>query len=511
VSVGYLVHRWEVQEGQADAATTYTALDWEPLEISIVSVPADPTVGVGRGLPTDQTERLARAFGVAQPEAAREQAAPAATVPPQPKESKMDKTPEQIAQEARDAATGTITRNLQAIMDLGTRYAHLGGEKHAAEYLRSGKSDPAEFQGVLLAKIGTAGTDTTKGEIGMSRQEVKRFSFLRAMAFLADPLDEEARNAAAFEREVSKEAQRKGGVKRGMGLTIPVDVLMADIYGNKRDLTVGTPTAGGNLVATNLLAGSFIELLRKRMVTQRLGATTLNGLVGNIAIPRQSGGGTAYWVAESGAPTESAQTVDQVTMAPKTVGAFTDFSRKLVLQSSIDVEMMVRSDLTKVIGLEMDRAALYGSGSSNQPTGIKNQSGINTSDFAADAPTWAEVVGLETAVAADDADVGTLAYLVNATGRGSLKTTAKASNTAQFIWENGEVNGYRAEVSNQVEANDFWFGNWSDLVIGFWSGLDLIVDPYTGSTSGTVRVVALQDVDVAVRHPESFCRGNNTL
>jgi HK97 family phage major capsid protein len=517
VSVGYMVHRWEVKEGSGDAASTYTALDWEPLEVSIVSVPADPTVGIGRGLSDEQSQHLARTFGFEQLPAAEGVAArahPAPTVPVQPKESKMDKTPEQIAQErdaAAAAARADTTKSVQAIMDLGTKYKHLGGESHAAEYIRSGKTDAAEFQGVLLAKIGTAGSDTSRGEIGMTPKEVKQFSFLRAMAYLADPMDSEAREAAAFERECSGEARKRAGnPKRGAGITIPMDVLRASLQ--QRDLTVGSATAGGNLVATNLLAGSFIDLLRKAMVTQRLGATTLNGLVGNIAIPRQSGAATAYWVAESGSPTEGAQTVDQVTMSPKTVGAYTDFSRKLILQSSIDVEMMVRNDLAKVIALEIDRAALYGSGSSNQPTGVKNQSGINTVDFAAAGPTWAEVVSLETECAADNADVGTLAYAVNATGRGTLKTTDKASGAGQFVWEPGNtVNGYRTEVSNQVASGDYWFGNWADLLIGFWSGLDLLVDPYTGSTSGTVRVVTLQDCDIAVRHPESFCRGNNTL
>jgi hypothetical protein len=91
-------------------------------------------------------------------------------------------------------------------------------------------------------------------------------------------------------------------------------------------------------------------------------------------------------------------------------------------------------------------------------------------------------------------------------------TAERDSSTGMFIWEPGNtVNGYRTEVSNQVASNDFWFGNWADLLLGFWSGLDLLVDPYTGATSGTVRVVALQDVDVAVRHGESFARGNNTL
>jgi HK97 family phage major capsid protein len=359
----------------------------------------------------------------------------------------------------------------------------------------------------------------------MDEKEIKQFSFMRALNALANPADRAAQAAAGFEREVSEAAAKKSG-KSPTGILVPTDVLRSALMTDfgaanqgynamaramatmMRDLTVGTSTAGGHTVSTNLLAGSFIELLRSRMVMARLGATMLNGLTGNIAVPRQTSGATAYWVAESGAPTETQQAFDQVTMTPKTCGAFTDYSRKLLLQSSIDVEAFIRMDLAKVIGLELDRVALYGTGSSNQPRGIDQTAGINTVNFAAAAPTFAEIVNMETQVAADNADVGTLAYLVNATGRGGLKTAEKASSTGQFIWENGNtVNGYRAEVSNQVAAGDFWFGNWADVLMGFWSGLDLTVDPYTGSTSGTVRVVALQDVDVAVRHPESFCNG----
>ncbi len=258
------------------------------------------------------------------------------------------------------------------------------------------------------------------------------------------------------------------------------------------------------------MADSFIEMLRNRSVVQRAGSTVMNGLVGNVAIPKQSGAATAYWVAESGAPTESQQTMAQVTMSPKTVGAYTDFSRKLMLQSSLDIENFVRRDLAQVIALAIDVAALYGSGSSNQPTGIKNTSGVNTKDFAATTPTFAELVAMESEVASDNADIGTMTYLFNPAQRGSLKTTEKSSTSAgQFVWEPGNtVNGYRTETSNQITAGDVFFGNFADLLLGFWSALDLTVDPYSNSTSGTVRVVALQDVDIAVRNAVSFCYGD---
>lgn len=517
VSVGYLVHQMVLSKQAKGQPDEYTVTDWEPLEISIVGVPADPTVGIGRGfggLTDEQHQHLTREFGA---DGASSTLVPAQ--PANPEIRNMDKTPEQLAAErqaeidkARTDERAAATKATQAVIDLGEKYRHLGGDKVASDYLRSGKTDLAEFQAVLLAKVGTPATQGSRAnDVGLQQREIQQFSFVRLIRTLMNPRDDAARDAAGFELEACAEASRKSG-RTGRGMSIPAEVLRAALQPQQRDLTVGTATAGGNLVSTDLLASSFIDLLRNRMALTRLGARTLTGLVGDIAIPRQSGGGTAYWVAESGAPTESQQTVDQVTMSPKTVGAYTDFSRKLMLQSSVDVEAMVRADLAMVLGLEIDRAALYGTGASNQPLGLKSATGLNTSDFAANTPTYAEMIGLETLVAADNADVGSLAYLVNAAGRGALKGVSKDTGSGLFVWENGNtVNGYRAEVSNQVESNDYWFGNWADAMVGYWSGLDILVDPYTGSTSGTVRVVALQDVDVNFRHGESFARGNNTL
>lgn len=518
VSVGYIVHEMVLSKAGKDGPDEYLVTDWEPLEVSLVGVPADPTVGVGRGiggLTDEQQQHLIREFGAGT-------GAPSTPEPAQPANPEirtMDKTPEQLAAErqaeidkARADERAAALKATQAIIELGEKYKHLGGDKVASEYLRSGKTDLAEFQATLLAKVGTSTTQGSRAnDVGLNTREIGAFRFLNLIRAMANPSDQEAQRAAAFEFEACAAARKAAG-RSGPGMSIPAEVLRGALAPQQRDLTVGTATAGGNLVSTDLLSQSFIELLRNRMVMQRMGARILTGLVGDIAIPRQTGAATAYWVAESGAPTESQQAVDQVTLSPKTVGAYTDFSRKLMLQSSIDVEAMIRGDLAQVLGLEIDRVTLYGTGASNQPAGLKIATGLNTVDFAAATPTYAEVVSMESLVAADNADVGTLAYLVNASGRGGLKTATKDSGSGQFIWEPGNtVNGYRAETSNQVESGDHWFGNWADVLIGYWSGLDLLVDPYSNSTSGTVRVVALQDVDVNFRHGESFTRGNNTL
>lgn len=503
VSVGYAVHAAQLIDTR-DGVDTFRVTDWEPLEISLVSVPADASVGVGRsahGAFTHQSEPTTMDHNNALVVSAETRSA-----------TPIDHAA--IEREAVAKAQRDYTQRAADIIAIGEMFASRGGEKLAAEALRSGKTVDA-FRAEMLQHMSSQPVPTA--DIGLSDKEVRRYSFLRAMNALANPTDRKAQELAAFEREASEAVASKIG-KSARGLFVPTDV-------QKRDLTVTPATAGGHTVATNLLVGSFIDLLRNKMSVTAMGAQFLGGLVGNIAIPRQAGGATHYWVAESGSPTESQAAFDQVTMSPKTVGAYSDISRKLLLQSSLDVEAFVRNDLATAVALGIDAAALNGLGTqaSNQPRGILQTSGIGDVAMGTDggALTWAAVVALETAVAIANADVGALGYLTNAKVRGALKTTSKVSGQNGFIWDGGEVNGYGAGISNQVPSNltkgtgqnlsALLFGNWADLIIGQWGTLDLLVDPYSNSTSGTVRVVALQDVDVAVRHAESFAAIRDVL
>jgi len=475
VSFGYSIDKME-ERGSGD----FVATAWAPYEVSIVSVPADKTVGIGRALTPTQ---------------------PAASAAPSPDPlPSMESTTPDLAVVRAEAAEAERTRiaEISALCD-----KHKMGEM-GRQLVESGRSID-EARAAVLDKMNIPQEPVTMSaaEIGLSEKESRNFSFLRAINYLSNPTDRAAREAAAFEIEASDAAATKLG-RQSRGITIPQEVL-------RRDLNVGAATAGGNLVQTVLDSGSFIDLLRNASALDQAGATVLTGLTGNVAIPRQSGAATAYWVAESGSPTESQQTIDQVSLVPRTVAAYTDFSRRLMVQSSIDVENMVRNDLAQVIALKIDAAGLYGTGSNSEPLGLKNTTGIGTEDFAADAPTFAEVVAMESDVATANALLGSPVYLMNATMRGYLKTTKKDAGSGMFLMEGGEVNGYNGVMSNQVAAGDLWFGNFADLIIGYFSGLDLMVDPYTNSTSGTVRVIAMQDCDIAIRHPESFSRGNNTL
>jgi HK97 family phage major capsid protein len=509
ISVGYRIHQMILEE-EGESGAVYRVTKWEPLEISLVAIPADQSVGIGRS--ADEK----RAIEIITPNHTQT-------------ENKPMNNEANAASAAVPAAPAVNEASLRAnfqrenevrtneIMALGKRHGMI---EKAADYVASGKS-ASEFSTYVLDNIGKAtpiDAARTDMGIGLNDKEVKQYSLMRAINAMANPHDRGAQEAARFEREASDAAAKRYG-KTAQGFMIPTEVL-------KRDLLVGTATAGGHTVQTNVVAGSFIDVLRNSMVLQGLGATMLTDLQGQVAIPRQTAGATAYWVAENGAPTESQQAFDQVALTPKTVGAFTDISRKLMLQSSIDIEQLVQSDLAKVLAIAIDTAGINGSGSSNQPLGVLNTSGIGSVAGGTNGAivTWQNLVDLEAAVGNANADVGALAYLTNAKQRGKFKGVTKTSPATSFLWDGGEqpVNGYGCSISNSVPSNltkgsasgicsAILFGNWADLIIGMWGGLDLLVDPYSGSTAGTIRVVALQDVDIAVRHPESFAAMKDAL
>jgi len=497
ISFGYVINKAEEVED------SIVARDWEAFEVSLTPIPADASIGLGRAI-NNKIEANDMQNNNKKDNIMEEAHVSASSdaLPTKLNLKNMTTNEKEIdlvrSEDAVNKALKSDRARFDQIRKTGKKYDM---NDLADEYIREGRSVQDFNQAVMdqwnPEKITPKPQDA---EIGLSEAETRSFSFIRALNYLANPGDRAAREAAAFEIEASNAAAKKAG-RVSRGITVPYDVM-------RRDLKTSPATQGGNLVQTDLDSANFIDLLRNASALDQAGATTLTGLQGNIAIPRQSGAASAYWVAEGGAPTESQQAIQQVSMVPRTCGAFTDISRKLLIQSSLDVETMVRNDIAKVIALEIDRAALYGTGSSNEPLGLHNTSGIGTESITANNPTFAQVVNMESDVAAANALMGNLAYITGATIRGAMKVKAKDSGSGLFLWDgNNTVNGYNAYMSNQVEAGDIWFGNWSDCIIGYWSSLDLLVDPYTHSTSGTIRITALQDVDVAFRHAASFSLG----
>jgi len=478
ISVGYGINKME--RGRDN---TFIAKSWRPVEASLVSIPADVTVGVGRSGDTSEPNPVIRTDF---------------------KEDKMSEVDlDAVRAEARQAATAdaqkAAQRNAAQIVELGSRHSR---SDLAQKAIADGKSIE-EFRGELLEVIGSERALESQ-DVGLGEKEVKRFSLVRAIHALANPTDRRAQEAAAFEFECSEAAAQQYG-RAAQGILLPAEVLRTW----KRDLNSSDEA---DLFTDDFRGGDFIDVLRNASSVMQAGARMLGGLSGDVKIPKKTTAATASWIAtEGGDASESEMAVGNVSMTPRTLGAFTDVTRQLLIQSSLDVEALIRDDLSQALALAIDKAGLEGSGAAGQPTGILNTNGVNqVTNFAAGTPTFAEVVTLETAVAEDNALMGNLAYILPAGLYGALKTTEKATGTAQFVVEpGGTLNGYQGLVSNQATAGNLYFGNFSDLLVGMFGGLDLVVDPYTASTSGTVRVVALQSVDVAVRHAVSFAFGND--
>lgn len=531
ISVGYTIDRMVLEEAGDDEDETFRVTNWTPKEISLVSVPADTSVGIGRGEDSETEEievEVMKTKEQQNDDTARDDAnASAAAQTTRSDDRQVDNGGQRQAQPARPAADTDDavrraredeTNRIRAINTIGEEFS-LADE--ARQAIDNGTSAD-EFRKIALDKIKTrSGSEPIRqrraeeggdARIGLSGRDVQNYSIVRAVRAVMFPNERRFQEEAAFERECSAAAGEARGTP-AQGILIPYDVLRQPGFlpdQQRASMTVANTTAAGNLVGTDLVAGSFIDLLRNQSAVLGFGAMVLDGLVGDIAIPRQSGASTAYWVGEDVDVTESNLTVDQVTMSPKTVGARQSYSRKLMLQSSPGIEGLVRADLVSVVGLELDRVCLYGSGSGAEPQGIDGMSGVGSVTFAAAVPTFAELLELKGAVAVDNALRGSLGYILESDTYADLEAKPRDTGSGLMcINDNGSIGRYPARESNQVTTEDVWFGNWSDVIVGLWSGIDLTVDPYTNAQSGNVRVVALQDTDVNARHGESFAKGND--
>lgn len=365
-----------------------------------------------------------------------------------------------------------------------------------------------------LAALRAGKKSSTGGEKGEKQRISSDYSLMRAIRMAA-----KGKELDGLEGEMAQEARREA---QRSGLTLSGNLQIPGML--KRDLTAGTASEGGNTVATDL--GDLIPILEPKLKVRELGATYLTGLVGNLDLPRNNADATATWEGENDANAETSPTFDKISLTPKRLGAFTDISKQLMAQSSIDVENFVRGRLSFAVAKALDLAAINGSGSAPEPRGILNTSGIG--DVAGGTngatPDWADIVDLESALAVDNADMGSLAYLTTPGIRGYLKKTIIDSGSGQFIWPVNatEINGYPVDVSTQVPstltkgtasgiAHAIIFGNWADLIIGQWAGYDVVVDPYSNSKNAIVTIVVNSWWDIAVRHAESFAAMKDAL
>lgn len=330
-----------------------------------------------------------------------------------------------------------------------------------------------------------------------------------------------------FMKEMHEQGQRDlsaavGNADTDGGYVVPAFIIGAE----KRDMAAVTndTSKAGYTIATDLLSAQWIDVLRNALVFSGSGVRFMSGLQGNVAIPKKTTDSGANWLTETGSITPADSVFDQVTMSPKRLGNATAFSRKLLAQSSMDIEAIVRQDLITSQALALEAAAIKGPIGGNGPVGILNTSGIGSVTIGNNggALTWAKLVELETNIANSNALVQNLAYLTNSKVRGAAKTISKDTGSGMFLWEGNTLplNGYNCLVTNAVPSTNvkgssgavcssLIFGNWADLMIGQWGGLIITANPYALDLSGQVRVTMNSYYDIAVRNAASFATIND--
>lgn len=494
VSVGYQIHKAVLVEENDDMGT-YRATDWEPYEVSLVSVPADTTVGIGRS--ARAADDVSPLIPIATKEAIMQNPeVVAAPAPAAPAISSADVQNQLAAERTR----------IREMIAIGDQFARYNGVALAKEAIEKGEGIDALRSKVMNAM--TAAQTTQVTNLDLSPKDQKRFSMFKAIRAMKGFEGDSWEKTAAFEMECHREILKRVGLETSVhgGFYVPMEI-------QKRDLTVGTPTAGGNLVATNLVPSSFIDLLRARSRAAQLGATMLSGLVGNVTIPKLTGAATGYWLAnEATAITESQQTIGQLALAPKTLGAYTELSRQLMMQSTPAAEQLVMDDLAKVMALAIDLAVFEGSGSSGQPSGISVTAGIGS--VTGGSLDLADCIEFQTDLAAGNALVDGCAYITTPAVAGLLKGRARISSTDSVtLWQgsvlDGTIEGFRATTSTQLTAASMIFGDFSQAVIAEWGMLEIALNPYAAFPTAITGIRAIQSVDIGIRQAAAFSRATS--
>lgn len=495
VSVGYRIDEITIENaGKKDEL--YRATRWTPYEVSIVSVPADPTVGIGRSAPAD--DREARSVPVFE-------LTPEITIVPQTESHQMN-APAKTGDEAFQARAASI----QALVK---EYKDYLSPEDGVRALAEGQS-VEQFQTFLLQKMQTGATDVTARSLGVTSKEMKRYSLVRAIAAMLPGASQSALSGAGFERELS------GAIGKALGRDPEGIFVPPEFFTGKRDFTAGTAAEAGNLIQTDVMGELFTDVLRPALVLGQLGITILPGLRNNIAIPRKTVAGTLAMLAEVGAATETQPTTAQVPLSPKRISSFVEPSKQAIIQGELGIEMMLRDDLLAGAAVLIEDQGINGSGTAPNARGIRNVAGIGAVVGGTNglAFNWSHATGLEAACAnANATSTAKAGYLVNTKTVNTAKNTQKATNLP-FIWDGGAtpLNGYKAGVTNNVPSNLTkgtssgvcsavgFSSDWSMFVLALFGGLDVTVNPYSLDTQGQVRITLNQYIDWACRQPGAF-------
>lgn len=545
VSIGYRVHNFQVQKSNAGEPKTHVADSWEPLEVSVVSVPADPAAKVGRSDGWDEKQPVTinhfsdtmnddeKRAETPETNATRTAATPAPAVDTEAiRQAGFEDGQEKGREEGKREAKEEFNREQRRRNDI-TELAktHNRGDDEVKEWTRDDGGSVDEYRAHILSELAKGHTPVGEPPSRVGRQENRDMEQFSLNKLIAD-MTFQGRKLDGAELEAVQEGQRQA---KENGLT-PRGVMIGDaflmsarerelgteayveeqrqFYAGQRDVTVGS--GGGATVQTSLMG--LYDFLRPRLQVRALGATFMTGLRDSVDLPVKSRGTPPTHKAEVAEADEYDWSSAVVSLRPKRLPVVTELSQQLILQGARDPENYTRRTLGWELAAGMDNSAINGSGAGNVPRGVLNTTGVGEVDLGASGGTWtwAKAVELETNVATSNGDIGVLAMLTNPTVRGTLKTTAKETNQAVYLWDTvgtndrtggGMVNGYRAEVSTHLgTGNTAVHGYWNELTIAEWGGLEILTDRATKFSQGLVRVHAARYYDHAVPRPAVFAK-----
>ncbi|MBQ1345228.1 MAG: phage major capsid protein, partial [Kiritimatiellae bacterium] len=500
MSVGYIVNKYKRDGVAEDGLPIFRVVDWTPYEASFVNVPADASIGVGRVL--DTTE------GGAEPET-RAAVNPSAV---QKKEEKEMDAKTIAALMAKAERAHMKAADVSALIEQGKTEAEISDAiaeralKYADEVQQKAEKEAAERAAKKPNMPAPAAPTIIAGGEGKGR----KYNLVNVIRSMVAAHEGNVGPDIGFEREISQEIARQNH-KSAKGLFVPSYALLT----GKRALD--TSNAAG-LVATDTLFGEFIQALVADTVLGRVGVRTIEGLVGDVAIPKGSAA-QAYWITpEGGNATQTTPGVGQVAATPHTVGAYTDITRKLLIQNGISSQNLVADELRGAIARAVEAAVFSGTGANGQPTGLDNFTeviggetvGIPTVSMTAGAPTHANMVEFWSKIYSANANGERMSFIGSPAVKALLRSTrdvtvikneagtdnVAAVGTDYLCDADSRVEGYEFHMSNLCNSKKLYFGDWREIMLAFWSGIDLTVDTASLSLSGGVRVVALQDCDV---------------
>jgi HK97 family phage major capsid protein len=480
VSVGYLTHaREETNEG-TEHKPIFRVTDWEPYEISIVSIPADDSVGIGRTANTTYFE------DTNMPEQQTNES--------EVKLSRSQKTAARLAVEderLRIAEITSIAGN-RGLQNLGQTYIDNG--KSLDEFRAAVLDSMPEPKAAPSADVMYEGRGNAYGNHGSRTFSIRN-------AILGQLPGSNIDNG--YEREVSQGLARQFG-KNPSSILVPIGMPSRD----DRTMQVSVAGTGGNISPYDYRPDQLVDALVAESAILNLPIMHIPDAVGDVILPRVTSNMSVGWSdldsVDSIAATDP--TFDQITFSPTSITAITKLSHKLLKQSTPQADAIIQNMLALEIAKEFDLKCVQGDGTLNTITGIINTTGIGNIEYSnGGSPTWANAVGVEALLAANNVSGVHIAYLMHPIMAAALKTTTKDAGSGRFILEDGVMNGRQVVVSTNVPAGTIIVGSWQQFVTVTWGVLEILVDPYGANlATGDVSIRAILDVDAGVRHPEAF-------